>query len=552
MEATNHETGDNPVIAIRWAHVFSANTLLEVKGGGLPNINSREDPVTDDFDTPGHYDWGTGMSTVNNSGSWMSHQRKTQVAAALTHYADDFIKGSHDFKFGVQILRSFDTSFWKYSGDVYYYDYYGEAYYAVYSESAAYGATVDSNAGFINDNWTLTDRLTLNLGFRFDHMKSGIPDLHQRDSALKNETDVVFPGKGDVIDFKHFSPRLGFTLQLDEAAKTVAKASLGRYYGKLAANWIKYQSTGNTPTFAFFYNEDTGKYDIPYWDYFPSINLGTDPNLKNQYTDTLFVGVEREIIPEVRLDVSFIYKKEHDFVRVKDVAGEYEELPHVDEFEGQTQILPVFNRTSPSTQSQYWSTNRDDFKQSYKSLVVQANKRWSRGWTLNGSYQWQRALSTGGSSFTNQGRSGFGADPNDLTNAYGRARFDATHSAKLSTAIELPFGITTGIRYTYADGLPLYRQIRVGGLSQGGQNVVAETRGSYKLDTVHDLAIRLDKDFRFQENKRIRLAVDIFNVFNMANAINVRTNSSTAGEDFLQATEVPLPRRIQLAIRFQF
>ncbi len=295
VETTSLENGDAPIISIRYNHLFSDSTLLEVKGGGM-YVRDGEDPLSGDFDTPGRYDVGTGFYSVNYNGVWKSHQNKTQIAAALTHYADDFIKGSHDFKFGAQFVRSIDSSFWKYNGDknVYYYDYYGDNYYATYREPSAYGANVDNNAVFVNDNWTLNSRVTLNLGLRFDHMIGGIPDLHQRDKDLKNDTDVVFPGLGTLITFDNISPRLGVTVRLDEEARTVAKGSYGRYYGRIAANWIKGQALGNQAAETFYWNEDTGLYDIPAWSWDPNFNLGTDPNLRNQYTDQFFVGFERE------------------------------------------------------------------------------------------------------------------------------------------------------------------------------------------------------------------------------------------------------------------
>jgi hypothetical protein len=271
------------------------------------------------------------------------------------------------------------------------------------------------------------------------------------------------------------------------------------------------------------------------------------------------VGIEREIVPEVRLDVSFIYKKEHDFVRVKEVEGIYEEIPHLDEWDGESQILPVFDLISPSEERLFLSTNRDDFKKDYKSLVIQVNRRWSAGWTLNGSYQWQRGLGVSGGgiklgaqSFTSQGASGFGADPNDLTNAYGRLPSDGTHTFKVSTAFELPYGIMTGIRYAFESGRPWAREIRVGGLGQGGQDVLATERGAYSLESAHQMGIRLDKDFVFKENMRLRLSFDIFNVLNTANPIDVRNNSTQAGMDFGESLEVPGPRRAQFGIRFEF
>ena len=76
--------------------------------------------------------WGTGLKRRSTTAACgRSHQNKTQVAAALTHYADDFM-GSHDFKFGGQFLRSLDKTTMEYNSGVFYYDYSGEYNYYDY------------------------------------------------------------------------------------------------------------------------------------------------------------------------------------------------------------------------------------------------------------------------------------------------------------------------------------------------------------------------------------------------------------------------------------
>ncbi len=557
-ETTTHEHGHNPVLSARWTHTFSDSTLLEVKGGGI-YIRDREDSLYDNFDTSGRSDLGTGFDSANAMGTWRSHQSKTQAAVALTHYADDFIKGSHDFKFGAQLLRSQDLSYWSYFNNVFYYDYNDAPYYAMFSDPSAYGATIDNTAVFANDNWTVSSRVALNLGVRFDHMVGGVPETAQLDPHLKSDTGVTFPGQAGLIRFNNVSPRVGISVQLDSSGKTVAKANYGRFYGKILGNWISRLSDGNTNTDAFLYNDTTGAYDIPFWSFDPNINIGIDPNLQNQYTDQIYFGLERELSPDFGLDASFIYKNEANFVRVKDVGGQYQPMPYEDTFNGATQTLSVYNRVTPSSESLYLGTNRTDFDQSYKSFVLQANKRFSGNWLLNGSYQWQRSLGyagggigTSAQTFSSLSSGSFGRDPNDLINAYGRLPADSTNTAKVSLAFEAPWGIVTGVRYTFESGRPFGRVINVRGLNQGSRRVLAEPRGTYELEAQHDLSIRLDKDLRFAENRNLRISIDIFNLLNRSNAINIRNNSTEAKDDFLQPTKVVGPRRAMFGIRFEF
>jgi len=554
----NVENGHNPTISARWTHAFSGATLLEVKGGGI-YIRDREDPFSGDTGSSGRYNFNTGIQEVNSTYTWKSDQNKTQIAAALTHYADNWA-GSHDFKFGIQTERSNSLAALSYFNNTVYYDYNGP-YYAFVREPYAMDARTNVFAGFVQDNWTLNDRITLNLGVRFDHTTGSIPDVDQPDSSLEGTTGVTFPGLGELISFNDVSPRLGITVTLDESAKTVAKASYGRFYGKLLGNMFRNASEGNTSFGAFFFNPATGAYDIPYYSVDPNISYGIDSGLSNQFTDQFYVGLEREVLPDLGLEVSYIHKEEGNFIRVEDVRGQYAQIPFTDTFQGQTQTLQVFNRVSPSAQSLFQVTNRDDFDHKYDSFTVQAYKRFSQNWQLHGSYQWQEglgftsgSLGIGAQSFSGLGPRSFGRDPNDLTNAYGRLPSDSTHNFKLSATYAAPKGFHIGVRYSYESGRPYSRVINVTGLRQGVRPVQAEPRASYFLPALNEFQVRIDKDFMLGDGgQKLRLSLDIFNVFNVDTYTSVRNNSSETGDaDFGQSLAVVVPRRAMVGIRFEF
>src|SRR5260221_7708600 len=93
--------GHNPVVAGPYTHAFGSATLFEAKGGGI-YIRDNFTPFSDDFVTPQRFDSGTGLTSGNGAtGSRQVHNRTT-IDASVAHSANDFIKGSHDFKFGFQ------------------------------------------------------------------------------------------------------------------------------------------------------------------------------------------------------------------------------------------------------------------------------------------------------------------------------------------------------------------------------------------------------------------------------------------------------------------
>jgi len=557
-ETVARETGHNPLTSARWTRTIGSKTVFEARGSYF-YISDEFTSSIGDVTTSSHYDLATGAFSKNLP--YPSHDliHRPQVSASLTHYANDFIKGSHDFKFGLQLApnnRVIESA--PYFSNALYYDLAGAPYYALFRQPNVSAGKTTTAGGFVQDNWSLTDRVTFNLGVRYDHTAAEIPGTDKRDDRF----DVIagtFPGISDLIRFSTVSPRLGAVLKLDKNGKTVAKGGYGRYYGHLNMAMFYGISPGNTATIALAYNDATRKYDIPYYTFDPLANFAIDPDLKNQYTDQVFAGIEREIIPDLGLELMYIHKKEGNWIRLKDLTGVYVPQPYVDTFRGQTQTLTVFNRTSPSSASKYTVTNRDDFRQSYDTVILSANKRLSHKWQLQGSYQWQRAkgvasgsLTLGSQDFGFIGPSSFGRDPNDLINAYGRFTTDSTNSLKANFTYEAPYGVHLGLRESYESGRPYGRLVTVLGLNQGSRNVLAEPRGAYELPSTNSFQIRVDKDFPLGAQRRLRLSLDVFNVFNNDTAITARNNSSQGDALFGQSLTVFAPRRALAGIRFEF
>ena len=105
---------------------------------------------------------------------------------------------------------------------------------------------------FIQDNWRVSSRLTLNLGLRYE-FSTPYEERYNREqfSCFTCDSGVTVPGVGDIhgttilanSNFRHadpayhnIAPRLGFAYRLD--SKTVMRGGAGIYYGmNFATNW---------------------------------------------------------------------------------------------------------------------------------------------------------------------------------------------------------------------------------------------------------------------------------------------------------------------------
>jgi len=564
------EHGNNPVIAGHYTRTIGSATLFELKGGGI-YIRDNFTPFSDDFVTPQHFDSRTGLTTGNGATGQRQVHNRTTIDASVAHSASDFIKGSSDFKFGVQTQFANQKSNTLTFSNVTYTDLNGAPYQATYKTPAVTGGRIRQYGGYVQDNWTLNDRLTLNLGVRYDHTSGDIPSLDSQTTLIgidttypSDTTNKTYPGVSDLVSWNTFSPRLGFTLRLDKSGRTFLKSSYGRFYGKLATSMFSSGSPGNTPSDTEQFNRTTGKYDIPISIVNNQINFAVDPNLRNQYTDQFFIGFERQVATNTGIDVEFIFKNEGDFIRMMDARGTYAPVP-VNALlpDGSTTPITAYNRTSPSAQSLFQVVNRTDFDQNFKSFVFQINRRLANNWQALASYVYQnsQAYGTGTISGNTQqdfsnlsSTAGFGRTPNDLVNAYGPTATNSPNSLKLSTNYNAKWDVNLGMRYSYEQGRPYGPLYIVRGFSQGSVTVLSEPRGAFTLPATNDFQIRVDKTIRFGGSQRLRLSMDVFNVFNAATVLTLQNNVSqaTAANPFGQTLTIVRPRTFQIAARYQF
>ena len=540
-----------------WNFVYtwtlSNSAFLDLKYAGY-YVSSDYLPVTGDMDTSPHHDWT--LYEVFGGAAWSLYywtMDRHQAHANLSYFAEDFLGGDHEFKIGAQYYYG-DTIYSSgYAGEGYYYDYYGDPY-SFYQRDVYYvGSAEKSFGGFVEDSWQIGDRLTLNLGLRFDHINSYVPELPIMD-GWAGPSGETSPAVKDMINWNSFSPRIGLVFSLTSDQKTLFKATYGRYHDKnVMTNW-NYPGPNISDQVVSSYDWDLEEY-VYWYTITAEEEYAMDPDLKHPYVDLFSVGFERELLPDFATGLTFIYKQYGNLIGLEERAGIYEEVSMVSEDNGQTYTL--FNQTNVGTVARV-VTNPSDYEQKYRAVMLSLKKRYSNNWMLNASLTYSKSWglnnlgkATGSSQQAIIWYGGYlGRDPNDMINTYGRMPSDRPWILKVQAGYTFPWDILASFNWIYQTGRP-YLSFTGFSLNQGWRKVITEPRGDDRLPDWSIMDFRLQKSFNITDTVKFHAIFDLWNVLNSGTVTSYSTYDMWKSR-YLETGGIFYPRRLQIGLRLQF
>ena len=552
-ETVGNEIGYTHSWALMYTFLMNDKAFFEFKYSGWRTFDDYLPSMGGDINDPTFSDWYSGIRSGSLYWAWIGSMNRDQANASYSHFADDFLGGDHEFKVGVQYTKGKSEWVGGYGGGKSYWTYYGDPYYLYEYDPFMYGATSNAIGAFINDSWKISDRLVVNLGLRFDHNDGSIPSWFVYDGWEKTSERV--PGIDNIVDMNNFSPRIGLAFQLTSDHKTLIKTSYGRYYdANHHDNW-SYPGPAVSDFIVYYYDWDIEDYAYLYT--IPGeMGYTVDPKLKNPYADIFSLGLERELMPNLSVGATFIYKKEKDLIGWEDRGATYEEISMVSPDNGQT--YTVFNQTSELGSNEYWITNPSRYGQTYSALMFSLAKRYSDNWQLYTSLTWSKSeginiLSNqthSGASFALANSGDFGKDPNDYTNADGPLHHDRTWIFKLQVSYSFPWGILASMNYVYQSGVPIPTFVRVYP-DQLVRRILAEPRGPDRYKPWNLVDFRLQKTFIIYKSLSLDAMIDVFNLFNSATVTDNRSQDLWALA-YQDPSFMFYPRRIQIGLKLRY
>lgn len=311
-------------------------------------------------------------------------------------------------------------------------------------------------AFFLQDNWRVNRRLTLNLGLRYElqqplteatgRLATFIPTL--REVVLSG--DSRFPTALLETDKNNFGPRVGFALRLFDDDRTVLRGGAGIYHSLESFNVSRQQIANNFPflnrvqfnrPFISATSTTRNPTGLTFTNPFPTGTVaaandtfGIDTTNQTPEFYQFNLTLERELAKDLTLEVGYVGSQGRHLGRRYNINQSFRVRNANGTFSNVNPFAAQFGTATLQYQEQ--SANS-----SYNSFQTSLRRRLTGGLTMLVSYTFSRAIDDASS--TNNSTTGTQKFPQDIYNLRAErslSDFHRKHQFTASFNYALPFG----------------------------------------------------------------------------------------------------------------
>jgi Carboxypeptidase regulatory-like domain/TonB dependent receptor-like, beta-barrel len=429
-----------------------------------------------------------------------------------------------------------------------------------------------NTAGWVQDDWKITSRLTLNLGLRYDLAMN----------VFANE--VILPpiiNEPRPNDTNNFQPRLGFAYALTD--RTVVRGGYGRYYGDLITGPAgQMNALANTAVVEI---PNDGRPDFPVNPFngpWPTkeqleqrfcstarvpgcIRRDTGENsvsppadfTKMPYSHQASIGVQRQVSTTLSVEADYVYvggreERSNQGAQRNNVNLTYDPVTGVN-----YPYTDISRRPFPDWGPIYMNVMGG--RSNSHSLQTAFTKRLSNRWQASGTYtlSWLYDMSAPAFSGTQPVPFPVAAD---LGGDYGLSANDQRHRATLNGIWEVGRGFQLSGLYFYGSG-QRFNTTYGGDVRLCGQGCdrlrpdgTIVPRNAFVGDPLHRVDLRLQQRVRLGGRVTLDGILESYNLFNHENYGNyeVRESNPNYGKPIPILSLVYQPRMLQLGFRVTF
>ena len=323
---------------------------------------------------------------------------------------------------------------------------------------------------YFQDDWRATDRLTLNLGLRYEYYSpwteangknsrfifgSPIGSCFENTNPCPPGT-IFQPKPGDPIyttDKNNFAPRIGLAYSLGPSRRTVIRAAYGIFYTPLEVTEDVNNLMNPPNTYRFTLTPDNPFTDLtttqldtlfPASGFVPGTVLQTGPSwtlprlqvfspVEPWHTATVDqwqLSVQRELMHNLILEVGYMGSHGYHFQRV--VNGNQAVLDQPG------QLTSVLSRTPYPQLGPFMRAIEHNATNSYNAGTLRAERRFEKGLSLLVAYTYAKTMDDYGN--TNDFTGFIPQYTYDLSAEKGLSGFDARHRLTVGYVWQLPVG----------------------------------------------------------------------------------------------------------------
>ncbi len=585
--------------------VLSDSALLTAQVG-VNRANLEAGPMSGDLDTPGYIDVWTGVTSVNYFNYQDSNRDRDQARLTFTRFVDELV-GAHEVKAGVEYNKlAFDSRNF-YTGNRAFQvftiddelpipsfdqdgdglmDYQMFVEYPLETARDWRSSTGEMWTGFIQDAWRPLPNLTVKPGVRYESI------------------DFVNTAGEDVATLDRWQPRVGVAWDVAGNAKSVLRASWGRFMHPSALGlpdnypgivdgtdiyqgyeyWCGVQNVCNPVVLELRYGEPyihVDQFGNEHAYYFDERFGGGEPNrtleqlglgdIEGPYAEELILAFEQQLMQNTSVELSWVDKK------TRALFGDTC-LNNTWMLFGEGQPFDYDDRATWTPEvacTDFAVANIPYMLRDYTGYIVKLESREAEWLHLLASYTWSESMGS-----TDEDPAGGYDEPDwdvfPLTfyNKYGYMADDRRHRVKVSGYVLLPLDFTIGFdgyyqsegNYTVTADCSTVLEASQEALDAAGitadqveycqhgerwnTSIFLEPRGSRRGEADYRLDLQVSKGFQVGD---IRLE-GIFTVLNVFSSEIPYVYASDALSATPLGTELgwTTPRRYEVGLRVEF
>ncbi|MCI0621472.1 MAG: carboxypeptidase regulatory-like domain-containing protein [Acidobacteria bacterium] len=310
-------------------------------------------------------------------------------------------------------------------------------------------------AGYITDDWKVSQRLTLTLGLRYENFTPYVEKYDRMGAYDPATRSLVFPKNAPLGDYftrvrpdlkfrlrdqradydydnNNFAPRFGFAYRPFNDNKTVIRGGGGTFYSGWSTD--VFSNTGTIPPIVL---RSTYVSDL----FFPTLgyNQRGDPtrptprlyamanrNVVNPYIQQWSLNVQREITANLVVEAGYVG---HHGVKLGEIVERNAALSP------STAALQPRRQDPSFAQIQSWESGADSY---HNSFTLSLQQRYSQGLQFLAGYTWSKTLDTASVHIGALAPQRFPIPRSK--DERGRADFDTTQRFIFNSLYDLPFG----------------------------------------------------------------------------------------------------------------